>query len=92
MPRRSSATAWRAATLSTTAYPVDARDASRDPGAREVECDGFVATDERMTRVVRRGTVRTSAARDFTVKVDAGGLDEGRPYFYAFEAGGERSA
>jgi len=62
-----------------------------DPGAREVEVRWLVATDERMTRVVRRGTLRTSAARDFTVKVDAGGLDEGRPYFYAFEAGGERS-
>ena len=59
--------------------------------AKEIDVQWLVATDERMTRVVRRGTARTSAARDFTVKVDAGGLDEGRPYFYAFEAGGDRS-
>ena len=59
--------------------------------AKPVDVRWLVATDERMTRVVRRGIARTSAARDFTVKVDAGGLDEGRPYFYAFEAGGDRS-
>ena len=59
--------------------------------AGAVEVRWLVATDEGLTKVVRRGTARTSAARDFTVKVDAGGLDAGRPYFYAFELGKERS-
>ena len=63
------------------------------PGAdaKPVDVRWLVAADENLTRVVRRGTVSTSAARDFTVKVDAGGLDAGRPYFYAFEVGQERS-
>ena len=51
----------------------------------------ILADDERLQRVVARGTVETSSARDFTVKVDAGGLRPGRTYYYAFEAGGERS-
>ncbi len=59
--------------------------------ARPVEVRWLVATDETLTRVVRRGTARTSAERDFTVKVDVGGLEAGRPYFYAFEVGKERS-
>ncbi len=50
-----------------------------------------VATDEAATQVVARGRVTTNAARDFTVKVDAGGLQPGRTYYYAFEARGERS-
>jgi alkaline phosphatase D len=51
----------------------------------------IVADDERLQRVVASGTVDTSSARDLTVKVDAGGLRPGRTYYYAFEAGGERS-
>ncbi len=50
-----------------------------------------VADDERFERTVAQGTVETSAARDFTVKVDAGMLRAGRRYYYAFESGGERS-
>jgi alkaline phosphatase D len=50
-----------------------------------------VASDERLTRVVASGSTRATTERDFTVKVDAGGLEPGRSYFYAFEAGGERS-
>jgi alkaline phosphatase D len=50
-----------------------------------------VATDERLMQVVASGTFRTSAARDYTVKVDAAGLQPGRPYFYAFDAGTDRS-
>jgi alkaline phosphatase D len=41
--------------------------------------------------VVASGTAETSDARDFTVKVDAGGLRPGRTYYYAFEPRGERS-
>src|SRR6266540_3064691 len=59
--------------------------------AKPVDVRWLVAADEGLTKVVRRGTTSTSAARDFTVKVDAGGLDAGRPYFYAFEVRKERS-
>jgi alkaline phosphatase D len=50
-----------------------------------------IATDEALTQTVGTGTVPTNADRDFTVKVDAAGLMPGRRYYYAFEAGGERS-
>jgi alkaline phosphatase D len=50
-----------------------------------------LADDERLEKVVATGTVVTSPARDYTVKVDAGGLRPGRTYYYAFDAAGERS-
>ena len=56
-----------------------------------VEVRWRIATDDRLTQVAGEGTARTSADRDFTVKVDAGGLRPGRPYYYVFEAGGARS-
>ncbi|SDR94026.1 alkaline phosphatase D [Nocardioides scoriae] len=43
-----------------------------------------VATGPGFTRVVRSGRVRTGAARDHTVKVDATGLAPGRTYWYRF--------
>jgi alkaline phosphatase D len=56
-----------------------------------VEVRWQVASDEGLTQVVARGTAAAAPARDFTVKVDAEGLQPGRTYYYAFEAGGERS-
>ena len=50
-----------------------------------------VADDEQLTKVVARGTAAAAPGRDFTVKVDAAGLQPGRTYYYGFEAGGERS-
>lgn len=50
-----------------------------------------LASDARLEAVVARGSVRTSAERDFTVKVDVGGLEPGRTYYYAFDAAGQRS-
>ena len=50
-----------------------------------------IASDEALTQIVARGTTTTAEARDFTVKVDAGGLRPGRVYYYAFTTGGERS-
>jgi alkaline phosphatase D len=50
-----------------------------------------IAADEGLAQVVANGTVETSAARDFTVKVDAGSLQPGRTYYYAFDADGEQS-
>jgi alkaline phosphatase D len=50
-----------------------------------------VAEDEPLTRVVARGTATARPERDFTVKVDAGGLRPGATYHYAFDAAGEQS-
>jgi alkaline phosphatase D len=50
-----------------------------------------VASDERLSQVVARGTAPAAAERDFTVKVDAGGLKPGATYYYAFDAVGEQS-
>lgn len=50
-----------------------------------------IARDERLEQVIATGTFRTSAERDFTVKIDAAGLQPGREYYYAFDARGERS-
>ena len=43
-----------------------------------------IAEDERLRRVVGRGATETGAERDWTVKVDAGGLRPGREYFFGF--------
>lgn len=56
-----------------------------------VDVQWRIATDPALTQIVARGSARTAAERDFTVKVDAGGLQPGRPYYYAFETGGARS-
>jgi alkaline phosphatase D len=45
-----------------------------------------LARDEKFTRVVTRGELQTGAARDFTVKVDAVGLEPGATYYYRFQA------
>ncbi len=59
--------------------------------AAPVEVRWRIASDERLSSPVRTGTVRTSALRDYTVKIDATGLEPGRPYYYAFEYAGEQS-
>jgi alkaline phosphatase D len=40
--------------------------------------------DAGLTREVQAGAVQTSAARDYTVKVDVTGLAQARDYYYAF--------
>jgi alkaline phosphatase D len=60
-------------------------------GRAAVDLDWRIATDPGLGEVIARGSARTGAERDFTVKVDAGGLQPGRPYYYAFETAGERS-
>lgn len=56
-----------------------------------VELRYVVATDPRMKRVVLRGHAVTSAARDFTVNVDAIGLRPNTTYYYRFVADDARS-
>lgn len=63
-----------------------------DPqGFRAVRVHWRVARDPELRDVVRRGVVTTSAARDWTVKVDADRLPSATTLYYAFEALGFRS-
>lgn len=50
-----------------------------------------VARDPKLAQTIARGEVETGAARDFTVKLDARGLEPGTTYYYRFESAGERS-
>jgi alkaline phosphatase D len=50
-----------------------------------------VARDPKLARVVARGEVQTGAARDYTVKVDVGGLEPGTSYYYRFDSGRAQS-
>jgi alkaline phosphatase D len=63
------------------------------PGApgEVVDVGWMIARDARMSRVVASGSIRTSAARDYTVKLDAVALEPGTTYYYRFSARGSRS-
>lgn len=61
----------------------------RNNGAQRVSWQ--VARDERMSQVVAKGEVETGAARDYTVKVDASGLEAGTTYYYRFASNNEQS-
>jgi len=63
----------------------------KPPGGAET-VSWQIARDPKMAQVVSRGEVQTGAARDFTVKVDATGLQPGTAYYYRFESMGARSA
>jgi alkaline phosphatase D len=56
-----------------------------------IEVSWQITSDEALTQVVSSGTATAAEEKDFTVKVDAGGLRPGRTYYYAFTTGGERS-
>jgi alkaline phosphatase D len=56
-----------------------------------IDVDWIIARDARMSRAVARGSVRTSAERDYTVKIDALALEPGSTYYYRFAARGTRS-
>lgn len=51
----------------------------------------LMSTDPQMKRICSRGSFETDVTRDFTVKVDAAGLDPGHTYYYRFEARGVAS-
>ncbi len=51
-----------------------------------------LAADAGFANIVRSGSAATSEAQDYTVKVDAVGLQPGTPYFYRFRHGSETSA
>src|SRR5215207_9564584 len=50
-----------------------------EAGVRGIEVGWRIASDEDLSQVVAQGTARTNNDRDFTVKVDVGGLQPGRP-------------
>jgi alkaline phosphatase D len=60
-------------------------------GHDDVPVRWLLATDEQLQQVVTTGETRAEHAHDFCVKVDAGGLQPGQTYYYAFEAMGQRS-
>jgi alkaline phosphatase D len=57
-----------------------------------VDVGWMLARDARMSRVVASGSVRTTAERDYTVKLDAVALEPGTTYYYRFSSRGARSA
>jgi alkaline phosphatase D len=61
-------------------------------GHRNVAVRWEVAEDERMRRVVRRGTAVASADLAHSVHVDLRGLRSGREYWYRFRAGDASTA
>ncbi|MEX2271093.1 MAG: alkaline phosphatase D family protein [Vicinamibacterales bacterium] len=58
----------------------------------EIPVSFEIARDRTFSRIVSRGMQLASAARDFTVKVDALGLQPGATYYYRFSALGEASS
>jgi alkaline phosphatase D len=56
-----------------------------------VEVSWEIATDVAMKNLVKKGSFTTSAARDYTVKVDATDLAAGTTHYYRFVALGETS-
>jgi alkaline phosphatase D len=65
-----------------------------DPGTdrqRIVPVSWRVATDPAMENVIATGDAEARPERDWTVKVDVGGLQPGRTYYYGFRADGVAS-
>ena len=62
------------------------------PDYREqVEVKWKIATDPYMANIVTSGITNTYADRDYTVKIDATGLEAGTTYYYGFSALGRNS-
>jgi alkaline phosphatase D len=55
-----------------------------DAGTTPIEVTWEIASDMTFASVVGRGTVTTDPSRDYTVKVDATGLQPGTTYYYRF--------
>ena len=51
----------------------------------KLSVEWLVARDPALTDVVRSGSFRTDLARDWTVKVDVGGLQPATTYYYQFQ-------
>lgn len=62
-----------------------------DQNGEVVNVTWRMATDTALTDIVASGEVNTSAATDYTVKVDVTGLESGTTYYYGFTALGANS-
>lgn len=63
-----------------------------DPqGLSSVQVAWAIARDPDFQQIVGSGQVETDHSRDWTVKIDAAGLDSATPYYYAFAALGRSS-
>ncbi|MDP5143377.1 alkaline phosphatase D family protein [Rheinheimera baltica] len=60
--------------------------------AAEVPLEWQLALDKEFSQLVRSGETTTSAASDYTVKIDVRDLSAGSEYFYRFRAGTQYSA
>ena len=60
-------------------------------GVNSLNVDWLIATDPLLASVIGAGTFLTNAARDFTVKVDAAGLNGYTTYYYQFRVGDTKS-
>ncbi|HVZ36694.1 MAG TPA: alkaline phosphatase D family protein, partial [Polyangiaceae bacterium] len=86
--------------LWTRVTPPDAASASEAAGSPAAETGASdpvdvqwrLALDPEMSAIVASGSASTDAARDYTVKVDARGLQPGTTYYYDFGALGARSS
>jgi len=53
---------------------------------KKVRISWEVALDPKFAAIINSGTTETSAARDFTIKIDAAGLRSGTRYYYRFRS------
>jgi len=60
-------------------------------GDDTVEVNYTIATDVELNDIVKIGAANTSSAKDFTLKIDADGLEPATTYYYQFEYNGEFS-
>ena len=72
--------------LWTRVTPSSANDAN------DFQVNWEIASDEAFAKVLKTGSLTTSAARDFTLKVDVTGLSANSVYFYRFSYDATRSA
>src|SRR4051812_38423114 len=55
-----------------------------DPQVDPVSVNWQIATDTSFTNIINSGTVSTDSSKDYTVKVDAAGLQQNTWYYYRF--------
>ena len=61
------------------------------PTSGRVAVNYAVYADPQLTQAVTDGATETDETRDYTVKIDAAGLQPGTTYYYQFESGGVKS-
>src|SRR5690242_3824356 len=62
-----------------------------EDSVQEISVTWEVSEDKNFSDVAKKGTLITTPARDYTVKIDVTGLKSGTKYFYRFNALGKTS-